>query len=224
MVNNQFTNPITQEELDFIKENYYNHSIKELTVLLNKKFKKNRNYSTIKTYARAKLKLTKKNQNLDRIHNYLKENVSKMSIRQITENVNNLFNCNYSQDSIKNIAYKLNLRFYNKIGHLTKDKKPIGHEIITTNGFIIIKVAEPNKYRLKQRVVWEQYYKQEIPKDKMIIFADGDRTNCDINNLLLVDKRIPIMLTKYNFHKHSPEITKAGVTICEAQLAIKQYV
>ena len=69
---------------------------------------------------------------------------------------------------------------------------------MTIRGYIEIKVEEPNKWRLKHRVVWEMAH-GEIPKDNVIIFKDNDKTNTDIDNLILTEKGVNATLNKTGF-------------------------
>ena len=66
--------------------------------------------------------------------------------------------------------------------------RPIGHEYITSDGYIQVKVAEPSVYKFKHHIIWEQHY-GKIPNDSYVMFLDQDRTNFDINNLRLIKKQ-----------------------------------
>lgn len=72
-----------------------------------------------------------------------------------------------------------------KKGRVPHNHKPIGHEYQNTQGYIMIKVAEPRKFELKQRHVW-QLANGTIPARHVIRFLDNDRTNCSLDNLVCV--------------------------------------
>ena len=72
-----------------------------------------------------------------------------------------------------------------KKGHRPLNYRPIGSERINVDGYVEVKVADPGKWRLKHRVIWEQHY-GPIPNHQPIIFLDRDKTNLDISNLALV--------------------------------------
>ena len=75
-----------------------------------------------------------------------------------------------------------------KKGQRPDNWKPVGHERIDTkDGYIYIKTAEPNVFRLKHCVVWEQHH-GEIPEGCVVAFIDGDKTNLNINNLELITR------------------------------------
>lgn len=72
-----------------------------------------------------------------------------------------------------------------KKGQVPPNHKPIGHEYKTTQGYIMIKVAEPRKFELKHRHVWQLEH-GPIPPRHVIRFLDNDRTNCSLDNLICV--------------------------------------
>lgn len=65
--------------------------------------------------------------------------------------------------------------------------KPIGYERITDDGYILIKVSMDCKMVLKHRWVYEQVH-GEIPDGYNIMFRDGNRQNCSLDNLELVSR------------------------------------
>lgn len=75
-----------------------------------------------------------------------------------------------------------------KKGQKVWNHKDVGYERINVDGYVEIKVAEPNKFRLKQRVVYEQHF-GAIPPGHNVQFKDGIRTNCnDPDNLYLISR------------------------------------
>lgn len=57
---------------------------------------------------------------------------------------------------------KANKTSYKK-GNIPQTYKPVGTERITKDGYIEIKVKDPNVWKLKQRLIYEEHY-GEIPK------------------------------------------------------------
>lgn len=70
-------------------------------------------------------------------------------------------------------------------GQIPANHKPIGSERITKDGYIEIKISEPNKWALKHRVIWQKYNGQ-IPKGYIVVFNDNDKLNVFIDNLRLI--------------------------------------
>lgn len=72
-------------------------------------------------------------------------------------------------------------------GNVPPNHRPVGSERISKDGYIEVKVAEPNKWRLKQRVVYEET-KGKIPEGCPIIFLDGNKRNFEIDNLRCITR------------------------------------
>lgn len=101
-----------------------------------------------------------------------------------------------------------------KKGNIPCNHKPIGFERINVDGYIEIKVAEPNLFKLKHRVIYEQNF-GEIPKDHIVIFADGNKQNLTPNNLILISKSENLILNSNKLRFNKEELTKSGVLIAK---------
>lgn len=81
--------------------------------------------------------------------------------------------------------------------------KPVGSERLDKDGYIRV-VVDGGKERLKHHLVWER---ENVPvkPDEVLIFLDGDRKNCEIENLFLLKRKF---LGQLNwFVKQAGEIT-----------------
>lgn len=80
-----------------------------------------------------------------------------------------------------------------KKGHPAGNKLPVGSLRYRKNKYhphyrdLFIKIAEPDKWVLYSRWLWEKHY-GPIPNGKVITTRDGDRENIVLENLILVDK------------------------------------
>jgi hypothetical protein len=72
-------------------------------------------------------------------------------------------------------------------GNLPHNHVPVGTEVMATMGYLKIKVAEPNKWEWTHRRTWEAAH-GPVPKGMALVFKDGDRTNCNLHNLEVVDR------------------------------------
>ena len=106
-----------------------------------------------------------------------------------------------------------------KKGHVHWNKKPIGSERVRYDGYTEIKVAEPNKWRLKHRVMYEKYHNVVLNPKQLVIFADGDKSNMSKENLLLVDNNQLLILNQNGLINENRELTKTGLNI--ANIIIK---
>lgn len=76
-----------------------------------------------------------------------------------------------------------------KKGNLPHNYVPVGTERITKDGYKEVKIEDPRTWVLKHRYIYEQHHKTIIPKTHIVIFLDGNKLNCDIDNLALISKR-----------------------------------
>ena len=79
-----------------------------------------------------------------------------------------------------------------KKGQVPKNHKPLGYERVTVDGYREIKVAEPDVFVGKHRLLYEQHY-GPIPEGMNIVFIDGNKENITIENL-----RMESMAEKFN--------------------------
>lgn len=103
-------------------------------------------------------------------------------------------------------------------GNIPKNYRPIGSERISKDGYIEVKVADPNKWKLKHRIVWEKV-NGPIPKGYIIIFRDNDKTNTDIDNLLMIKRGIHAVLNHTGLCEYSGEFKDTVIKIAELKVA-----
>lgn len=73
-------------------------------------------------------------------------------------------------------------------GNVPANHRPVGSERVNIEGYVEIKVAEPNRWKLKHRVIWEQEYGR-IPKGSNIQFRNRNRQDIRIENLYLISRQ-----------------------------------
>lgn len=73
-----------------------------------------------------------------------------------------------------------------KKGIIPPNKKPEGSERYDQEGFTLVKVGA--KYVHKHRHIYEQEHEIEIPGGYVVAFADGNKQNFDISNLVLITR------------------------------------
>lgn len=167
----------------------------------------------------------------------------------LTEMINNEFGTNFSVEQINNYKCRNNLKsgltgyfekghipknkgkklspvIYAKAaptmfkkGHIPKNHKPVGSERDSKDGYIEVKVAEPNKWKLKHRHIWEQV-NGEIPPKARISFLDGDIHNFDINNLVMLTPGEAIEMTRNKLWSNDKDLTQSGVNIAKLNATI----
>lgn len=172
----------TQEQLEWIKTTYVGRSRKELTELYNKQFPDNP-----KTYEQMVTATKNHGFTSGLTGHFVKGHVP--------------FNKG-KKGSIKPNSGSF------KPGSVPPNRKPLGSERLDTKtGHILVKVEEinpyngqPTRYKHKHVVVWEQHH-GSVPKDMVVSFVDGDKTNCSIENLELISRSMLLRLNRRGFAK-----------------------
>jgi len=148
--------------------------------------------------------------------------------KELTEQVNALFNSSFTVDHIKSLCTRnkwntgrtgyfekgsipankgtkgltgANKTSFSK-GQIAWNKKPVGYErICSKDGYVLIKTAEPSVFNLKHRVVWENAH-GPVPKNHVIAFLNQDKTDCRLENLILMSKAEMVRYSQ-SFHQFS---------------------
>lgn len=112
-----------------------------------------------------------------------------------------------------------------KKGHVPANHKNVGEYSHTTEGYLIRKVQEQGTYwerwELVHRAVWEEH-NGLVPDGKKVSFLDGDKDNCDIRNLVLIDNDVNLEMNHSRLRSKDAEITKTGVALASLKVSIRK--
>lgn len=72
---------------------------------------------------------------------------------------------------------------------------------------------------LKQQLIWEKHY-GPIPKGHVVIFADRDKRNFNLDNLVLVSQRQLLVMNRNNLIKNNSDVTKTGLVLADLMIKI----
>lgn len=180
------------------------------------------------------------------VHAFIAQNVLGTTTRDLVAMVNEKFNLGFTEPMMK--SYKtyhklksgLDCRF--RPGHVPQNKgmkgvcapgcektwfkkgstpvnhRPVGSERVDMDGYILVKVAEPNKWRMKHRIVWEEHH-GKIPDGQKVIFLDGNKLNTEIENLALVTNSEHLEMNRARLRSEDPECTKSGILVARLSVA-----
>jgi len=95
-----------------------------------------------------------------------------------------------------------------KKGNIPKNIRPVGSERITKDGYLEVKVGEPNKWDLKHRIIWQQE-KGSIPKGYNVQFKDKPTLNITIDDLYLISRSDQLKNENSMYAKYPKEIQLA---------------
>lgn len=189
----------TDEEKRFFKNFVSGHSYKEIQSAFTKAFNWSISINQIKSF------ISSNNLNTGRTGRFKKGHIPRNKGKKMPENL-----------------YKKCKATMFKKGHIPKDTRKVGAERIDKkDGYIYIKVKEPNFWELKHRFIWEKEH-GKIPADSVITFKDNNNQNCNIENLMLVKRSALAVMSRQKLHKYKNEEKETAVLIAEAIVTIAE--
>lgn len=106
-----------------------------------------------------------------------------------------------------------------KKGSVPWNKLSVGSEIIDTDGYFRVKVAEPNVWEFKHRMVWEKHH-GKVPPGHVITFLDGNKTNCELANLCLISTAENAVLNFTRLRCASSDLMETSLAIAKLKIKI----
>ncbi len=160
----------------------------------------------------------------DWIESIAKDKTSKELVQLVNEKYNETYNVKTLVKYLwrNKIQYKRNKNKVHQYGVSCE----IGSERIKTDGgFILVKTSE-NKWEYKHKLLYEQHYNTKLKEDEFIIFLNGDRTDCRIENLKKVSRRNASIYATFNRNYgikfNDEEMTNIQLDIVDLIVATKR--
>ena len=183
----------TEEEVEFIRKIYPYHENKEISKMVKDKF-------GFEVSARNLLNVSHK-------HKFPKKAIPNSGCYKKGD-----VPWNKGKGMSEEVKEKVKKTWFKK-GEIPKNHRPLGSTRITVDGYTEIKIAEPNKWALYHRHLYEEEHGEKLKKNEAVIFADGDRSNFDIDNLVKVSRANLLYLNNNDLIFDDPELTKTGVNV-----------
>lgn len=182
------------------------------------------------------------------VRQFLADNITGRKTDELTTLVNTKFGTTYRQSQIRayvknqglvsgvDCRYSKGIVPYNKgkekywIGgeetQFQKGQRPhnymsVGSEVVKADGYLWVKIEDPNRWRQKHILLWEEY-NGPVPEGHALIFGDGNKLNFDPENLILVTRGQLAVLNKNNLIQRNAELTKTAVVIADLKIKIGQ--
>jgi len=187
----------SEKEEQWLTKNVKGITLKELTKRYNKKFKMNLSESAI---ANRKNKLN--------LHSGITG--GQFQKGQISWNKGKTWDeymPKESQERSRKTTFKK--------GSIPPNHREIGSERLDSDGYILVKIQDGKGHKnwtLKHRLIWESMY-GNIPTGYKVMFADGNKRNFDIKNLILVSNAEELIMNQNKFIKNNADLTKVGLNI-----------
>jgi HNH endonuclease len=182
----------TSEELSFIKLNCKDRSFQELKELFNTHFSLSLKESQIKGVMAR--------------YGFKNGNDARFKSGHTPHNKDK-----------KGVHYSIKTEF--KPGHRPASYKVVGSARITRDGYCEVKIRDPNKWKAKHRIIWERS-NGEIPPGYVILFADGNKQNIELDNLLMVSRKELVIMNREGLIHNNKDLTRTGQTIAALKISI----
>lgn len=181
----------------------------------------------------------------DEMIEFLRNNSFGKSRKEIVEIFNNEFKLSKTEDQLSSfmkrkgittgrtghfekgaVPFNKGMKGYQK-PNVTSFKKgcvphnyvPIGSERVNSDGYVDIKISE-NKWKQKHRIMWEEI-NGPVPRNCCLIFADQNKLNVTLENLILVTRRELFKMNQEKLIKNNKELTKVGHTVAKLKIKIQ---
>lgn len=109
-----------------------------------------------------------------------------------------------------------------KKGQRPPNELPIGSIVINTEGYKLRKKQMTGtlweRWEFLHRAVWVEH-NGPIPEGMVVTFKDNNKLNCDISNLMLITRGESSVMTRLHYRSENPEITETGLAITRLRIA-----
>lgn len=168
---------------------------------------------------------------------WLRSNIQSHSYSELAQVFREYFGVSVTDSAILHICLKNGITHGRKgeIGFVKGQHNafsavnPIGHECTDSRGRVWVKVSDNvtqggnwlTNYRQKNRVVYEQH-RGTIPKGFLVVHLDGNKQNCSIENLCIIDRKTNMLMNNNKWFSTNANVTLTAIMWCKLYFALKQ--
>lgn len=106
-----------------------------------------------------------------------------------------------------------------KTGHTPHNKTPVGTVRVKSDGYLWQKIGEGSReWRQLSHILWEQA-NGPIPEGCRLIYKDGNKLNCVLDNLALVTLEENAVMNCAGLRSEVPRHTEIGILIAKVKIA-----
>lgn len=166
-----------------------------------------------------------KNKYSDDFEDFVRNNISKYTKEDFILLVEETYNINFSKNALKSYLRRHNIkeRYIDFKENMIREtqKHPIGAERMTKDG-LYVKVAQPNVWRKKTRVMYEKYHNCKLNKKDYVLFLNQDHNDYSKENLILSTNQEKCYLHNWGTFSKNPELTKLGLLSAKVVIKAKE--
>jgi len=171
---------------------------------------------------------------------FMRAHASGLTFAELTKLLNAVFGKQYRANQVKCACYDRGIKnglsggrpkgtcLGNKWGFSKGNRPhnhlPVGTERSDKQGLTRIKVSDkPALWRYKHAVLWTEAH-GKVPVGHNVIFADGNKQNCSLDNLVLVTNAELAYLNRKGLIYNDTDLTKTAVALTKLQLRINEKI
>lgn len=216
----KYTRPVRE----FVFKNISGHTNKELAEMCEKEFGIHFSEASIQNFKSKNNLASRGKGNYNRLftpeqEKFVRYNYKLNTNAMLTAKLNEKFGTDFTELQVGSwkIRHGLKSGLWGKfaVGMLGEERQQ--------GDYMMIKVGTgrgARNWKCSHQLLWESVY-GPIPKNKVLIFLDGDHKNVTIENLALIDKAIQMELARGQFFAIDKELTKAAIGISKLNVAIR---
>jgi len=208
----------TQKQIAWLSKNVHGLPFSEVAKAFNEKFGTRLNRSQIQfaCNGRGIKNGLAHNGYTSKQRQWLKVNVVYCSFHELTDRFNAKFGTSKSYKTLKRFCLK------NGFKNGLLNYSDVLAESIRGDGYTHIKTQDtPPIWRHKHAVIWEGV-NGKVPAGHKIIFADGNKQNFDIENLVLVTNAELAYLNRKGLIYNDTDLTKTALALTKLTLKINE--
>lgn len=159
--------------------------------------------------------------------NFVRENISNYTKEDFRLLLEEKFNMEITMEALRRYLNRNNIeaRYTNYAKHnVRKDtvyKRPIGSEQVTKDG-VFIKVAQPDVWRRKSRVMYEKYHNCKLKDDEYIVFLNHNNNDFSKENLAKSSLREIAYLHNKEMYSSNPSLTRLGLLTAKLMIKVNE--
>lgn len=154
---------------------------------------------------------------------FVRENASKYNREELRQLVQDKYSLRISKDAFRRYLNRHKINNIHNIKNNVREvyKCPLGTEKITSEG-VFIKIAHPDVWRRKSRVMYEKYHNCKLNDDEYIVFLNRDNTDFSKENLIKSSRNEIAYLNNWDTFSKNPELTRAGLLSAKLMIKVKE--
>lgn len=108
-------------------------------------------------------------------------------------------------------------------GHKSHNHVTVGTVVMSTDGYLKRKVAEPDVWKFVHVMEWEKH-NGPVPENCLISFRDGDHRNCDISNLFCLSRAEHCVMNNKRLRFDDAELTETGLLVAKVMIRARKRI